>query len=96
MGRRRKSSLHGGIGDQIEDMKEWVSDHTKIVMPIVLLVCVLITVLVAVNANKKAAEEAEAQLAGVDPAAYPLDYECAFTSFVMERFDKYYKFVTSL
>ena len=69
MGRRRKSSLHGGIGDQIEDMKEWVSDHTKIVMPIVLLVCVLITVLVAVNANKKAAEEAEAQLAGVDPAA---------------------------
>ena len=69
MGRRRKSSLHGGIGDQIEDMKEWVSDHTKIVMPIVLLVCVLITVLVAVNANKKAAEEAEAQLVGVDPAA---------------------------
>lgn len=68
MGRRRKSSLHGGIGDQIEDMKEWVSDHTKIVMPIVLLVCVLITVLVAVNANKKAAEEAEAQLAGIDPA----------------------------
>lgn len=69
MGRRRKSSLHGGIGDQIEDMKEWVSDHTKIVMPIVLLVCVFITVLVAVNANKKAAEEAEVQLAGIDPAA---------------------------
>lgn len=69
MGRRRKSSLHGGIGDQIEDMKEWVSDHTKIVMPIVLLVCVFITVLVAVNANKKAAEEAEVQLAGIDPVA---------------------------
>lgn len=61
--------MHRGFGDQIEDMKEWVSDHTKIVMPIVLLVCVLITVLVAVNANKKAAEEAEAQLAGIDPAA---------------------------
>jgi len=61
--------LHGGIGDQIEDMKEWVSDHTKIVMPIVLLICVFITVLVAVNANKKAAKEAEVQLAGIDPAA---------------------------
>lgn len=60
--------MHRGIGDQIEDMKEWVSDHTKIVMPIVLLACVLITVLVAVNANKKAAEEVEAQLAEIDPA----------------------------
>lgn len=64
---RRRTSLNGGgIGDRIEDMKEWVSDHAKIVMPIVLLVCVLITVLVAVNANKKAAEEVEAQIAGTE------------------------------
>lgn len=62
--RRRTSLDGGGIGDKIEDVKEWVSDHAKIVMPIVLLVCVLITVLVAVNANKKAAEEVEAQIAG--------------------------------
>lgn len=66
MSRRRKSTLHNGIGDRIEDMKEWVSDHTKIVMPIVLLVCVLITVFIAVNANKKAAEEVEAQIAGIE------------------------------
>ena len=71
MGRRRKSSLHGGIGDQIEDMKEWVSDHTKIVMPIVLLICVLVTVFVAVNANRKAAEEVEAQMVGIDMDALP-------------------------
>ena len=64
---RRRTSLNGGgIGDRIEDIKEWVSDHAKIVMPIVLLVCVLITVLVAVNANKKAAEEVEAQIAGIE------------------------------
>ena len=63
---RRRTSLNGGgIGDRIEDIKEWVSD-AKIVMPIVLLVCVLITVLVAVNANKKAAEEVEAQIAGIE------------------------------
>ena len=66
---RRRTSLNGGgIGDRIEDIKEWVSDHAKIVMPIVLLVCVLITVLVAVNANKKAAEEVEAQIAGIEGA----------------------------
>lgn len=54
---------NNSIRDRIEDMKEWVSEHAKIVMPVVLLVCVLITVFVAVNANKKAAEEVEAQMA---------------------------------
>ena len=44
MGKRRKSSLDRGLGDRLEDMREWVSDHTKIVMPIVLLICVLVTV----------------------------------------------------
>lgn len=53
------------IKDKIEDLKEWVSEHTKIVMPAVLLVCVLITVIIAVNANKKAAEEVESQAAAV-------------------------------
>ncbi|MBD5392951.1 MAG: SH3 domain-containing protein [Lachnospiraceae bacterium] len=38
-------------------------DHTKIVMPIVLIVCVLITVLIAINANQKEALEKEAELA---------------------------------
>lgn len=55
--------MDNNIKDKIEDLKEWVSEHTKIVMPAVLLVCVLITVIVAVNANKKAAEEVEAQVA---------------------------------
>ncbi len=71
--RRRTSLDGGGIGDKIEDVKEWVSDHAKIVMPIVLLVCVLITVLVAVNANKKAAEEVEAQIAGAAEGENPAD-----------------------
>lgn len=57
--------MGNSIKDRIEDVKEWVSEHTKIVMPAVLLVCVLITVIVAVNANKKAAEEVEAQAAEI-------------------------------
>ncbi len=51
------------IRDRIEDFKEWISEHAKVVMPAVLLICVSITVIVAVNVNRKAAEEVEAQLA---------------------------------
>ncbi len=57
--------MGNNIKDRIEDVKEWISEHTKIVMPAVLLVCVLITVIVALNANKKAAEEVEAQAAEI-------------------------------
>ena len=38
---------------------EWIMDHNKIVMPLVLVVCVLITVLVAVNANQREVSESE-------------------------------------
>ncbi len=51
------------IRDRIEDLKEWISEHAKIVMPIILIICVSITVFVAINANRKAAAEVEAQLA---------------------------------
>lgn len=44
-------------------VQDWVMDHTKIVMPLVLVVCVLITVLIAVNANQKEKLEKEAELA---------------------------------
>lgn len=62
MSRHRKSSMNNSIKDRLEDIKDWVFDHLKIVMPVVLLICVGITVLIAMNANKKAAE-AEAQIA---------------------------------
>ena len=73
MGRKRRSSFDSGIGDRIEDIREWVSDHIKIVMPIVLFICVIITVVVAVNANRKAAEEVEAQMAGIESSEAPED-----------------------
>lgn len=53
------------IRDRIEDMREWISEHAKIVMPVILLVCVAVTVFVAVSANRKAAEEVEAQMADI-------------------------------
>lgn len=44
-------------------VKDWIMDHTKIVMPIVLVVCVFITVVIAINANHREALEKEAELA---------------------------------
>lgn len=44
---------------------EWVMDHNKIVMPLVLIVCVLITVLVAINANHRKIKDKEAEEAAI-------------------------------
>lgn len=44
-------------------VRDLIMDHTKIVMPVVLIVCVFITVLIAINANRKEALEKEAELA---------------------------------
>ena len=44
-------------------VRDWIMDHNKIVMPLVLVICVLITILVAVNANQKEALLKEAELA---------------------------------
>lgn len=63
MSRHRKPSMNNSIKERLEDIKEWISEHTKIVMPVILLVCVAVTVLIAVNANKKAAVEVETQTA---------------------------------
>lgn len=44
---------------KLEILKNWIVKNSKIVMPVVLAVCVIITIVIAVNANKKAAEEQE-------------------------------------
>lgn len=49
--------------------RDWVMDHNKIVMPLVLVVCVLITILVAVNANHREALEKEARQAAMTVAS---------------------------
>ena len=46
-------------------VRDWILDHSKIIMPLVLVVCVIITVLLAVNANQQDALEKEAQMAVV-------------------------------
>lgn len=53
------------ILSKLTDIKEWVLEHNKLVMPIVLVLCVAITVLVAINANKKERLEKEAEAAAL-------------------------------
>ncbi|MGN0377282.1 MAG: SH3 domain-containing protein [Suilimivivens sp.] len=44
-------------------VRDFIMDHTKIIMPLVLVACVLITIFIAINANKREALEKEAELA---------------------------------
>ena len=50
-------------------VRDWVMDHSKIVMPLVLVVCVLITIFIAVNANHREALEREAEQAAMAVSA---------------------------
>ena len=49
--------------------RDWVMDHSKIVMPLVLVACVLLTVVIAVNANHREALENEAKEAAMAVSA---------------------------
>ncbi len=63
-----KDDNRGGlyaVKEKLSDIKEWVFEHSRIVMPCVLILCVAITVLIAVNANKREALEKQAQEAAL-------------------------------
>ncbi len=60
-----RSDQNSGMKEKFVTVRDWVMDHNKIVMPLVLIVCVLITIVVAVNANQKEALEKEAEQAAM-------------------------------
>ena len=51
------------LKEKIHMCKEWILNHSKIVLPAVVVVCVAITVAVALNANKK---EMQKQVVGAE------------------------------
>lgn len=51
------------LKEAVLSVVDWIVDHNKLVMPLVLIVCVAITIALAVNANHKEALEKEAELA---------------------------------
>lgn len=38
---------------KLDDIREWILQHSKLVMPVFLILCILLTVLIALNANRK-------------------------------------------
>ncbi len=52
----------GIVKERIGLVADWILDHTKIVMPLILVVCVLITVVIALNANERTKLEKEAEI----------------------------------
>lgn len=71
MGHSKQNKMHM-LKEKFMTAREWIMDHNKFVMPVVLVVCVLITIVVAVNANHKEVIEDEAK-----QAAMALDSENA-------------------
>lgn len=52
--------MAGNLKVIFRSVKEWISSHSKIVLPIIVLICVAITAGVALNANKKETEKQQA------------------------------------
>ena len=51
------NTIQDFIKAKLEILKNWLIRYSRIVMPVVLVICVLITVVIAVNANRKKAEQ---------------------------------------
>lgn len=62
------------LREKVITIRDFIIDHSKIIMPLVLIVCVIITVIIAVNANHRDALEREAQQAAM---AVPTEEEQA-------------------
>ncbi len=52
----------GVVKEWVGRIADWILDHTKIVMPLILIVCVLVTVIIALNANERSKLEKEAEI----------------------------------
>ncbi len=54
------NNIQDFIKARLESLKNWLFRYSKILMPVILVVCVAITVIVAINANKREIAEEEA------------------------------------
>ena len=81
----------------LEKLKDWLFRYSKIIMPVVLVVCVAITVIIAINANgRKAAEDEtvdaaeEVTIANVPAAVPEVPMELNAVPEVNELINNYY------
>lgn len=59
--------MAGQLREKFRSMQEWIFSHTKIVLPIVVLICVAVTVFAALQANKNETEKQQAVTAEAIP-----------------------------
>lgn len=64
MNHSNQNKMHT-LRENVITIRDFVMDHSKIVMPLVLIACVIITVIIAVNANHREALEKEAEQAAM-------------------------------
>lgn len=92
------NTIQGFLKAKLEILKNWLIRYSRIVMPVVFVICVLITVVIAVSANKKKAEQEETVEASeeVDMASnliavpeVPLEQDVVPE--INELFSKYYE-----
>lgn len=96
------NNMHDSSKTGTKDFREWLFRYSKIIMPVVLVICVSITVAIAVNANKrKTAEEGPAETAEevgltedtkADVPQVPLEQDAV--PGINEMFSTYYNAVT--
>lgn len=58
------NNIQDFIKAKLEILKNWLFRYSKIIMPVVLVICVAVTIAIAVNANKK--QVAEEETAGIE------------------------------
>lgn len=93
------NTMWDGLKAKFEAFKNWLVRYSKIVLPIILVVCVVLTIVIAVQANKRKIEQEETVVApeentGEDEALLnvpevPLEKDAV--PGINELFDVYYK-----
>lgn len=82
---------------KLESFKNWLFRYSKIIMPVILVICVAVTVVVAINANKRkvaeeetieAAEEVDVANTLIDVPEVPLEQDAVPE--INELFNTYY------
>ncbi|MDE6388397.1 MAG: SH3 domain-containing protein [Lachnospiraceae bacterium] len=91
------NNIQDYIKAKLESFKNWLFRYSKIVMPVILVLCVAITVVVAINANKRkiaeeetieATEDVDISDASIDVPEVPLEQDAVPE--INELFSTYY------
>ncbi len=95
------NTIHGFLSAKFDALKDWLIRYSKIVLPVILVICVGLTIMIAINANKRKVELAESAVtsenaAGVDKTLeevplVPLEKDVV--PGINEFFETYYKAV---